>query len=89
MALDDLPSQFGPVWTRSNSCDQDQFVGVYRRGPAEIAVPCLNCEATQLKEVVQLPVIGLAKGHLASMFSEDLAVGPDFGVAPEIMTDLV
>jgi hypothetical protein len=39
--------------------------------------------------MMQLPSMRPAKGQLTSVFSENLAVGPDFCVAPEIMVNLV
>src|SRR5271166_133270 len=38
---------------------------------------------------MQLPAIGPAQGHLASVRNKHLAVGPDFGVSPKIAANLV
>ena len=38
--------------------------------------------------MMQLPAIGPAQGHLASMLSKHLAVGSDFSVSPEITANL-
>ena len=38
--------------------------------------------------MMQLPAIGPAQGHLASVLGKHLAVGPDLGVSPEITANL-
>lgn len=39
--------------------------------------------------MMQLPAIGPAQGHLASIVSKDFAIGSDFGIPPEITTNLI
>jgi hypothetical protein len=82
----------GQEETFGNSCnarDQDQFLAVSRRRAAEITVLCLDREAAALEQMIKLPAIGPAERHLARVLREHLAVGPDFGVVPEIVANLV
>jgi hypothetical protein len=39
--------------------------------------------------MMQFPAIGPAEGHLASVFAEYRAIGPYFGIAPEITANLI
>ena len=39
--------------------------------------------------MMQLPAIGPTQHHLASVLGKRLAVGPDLGVTPEIVANLV
>src|SRR6516164_4368192 len=69
--------------------DVDQFLTIGRRRPDEIAVLRLDCQTTKVEQMMQLPAIGPTQGHLASILSKHLAVGPDFRVSPEIAANLV
>jgi hypothetical protein len=65
-----------------------QFLTVRRSRPEVIAIVRFDGKATQLEKVVQFPAIGPAQGHLTSVRSEDFAIGTDFGVSPDVTTDL-
>ena len=69
-----------------NPRDEDQFLPAQTR---RIAVLRLDCQTTKVEQMMQLPAIGPTQGHLASVLSKHLAVGPDFRVSPEIAANLV
>src|SRR5262245_58281430 len=75
--------------TLRNLRDQDQFLAVGRGRAAEIAIFRLDREATEPEQMVKLPAISPAQRHLARVLRKHRAVGGKFGVAPEIMANLV
>src|SRR5262245_21537492 len=68
--------------------NQNQFLAVGRSRRAEITILCLDGEAAQPEQMMELPPIGPAKRHLAHILREYLAVGPNFSIAPEIAANL-
>src|SRR5271167_1072024 len=72
-----------------NARNEDQFLTIGRHRPDEVAVLCLDCQTTEVEQMMQLPAIGPTQGHFASVFSKHFAIGPNFGVSPEIAANLV
>lgn len=46
-------------------------------------------KAAQFEQMMQLPAINPAEGHFANILGENLSVGANFSVAPQIAANLV